>query len=334
MADLASEILEALTAVARNNVDPAIEITGLGRLSGGASQETWAFKTTVGDTTEELILRRSHDGGASHPAPMHITLETEAKIMALAADAGVLVPRVRYVLKPEDELGSGFIMDFIEGETIARKVLRDDAYADARPKLAYQCGQAAAKVHTIPIDKMPELDRMPAGPQLAQYKANYDSYDYPHPVFELAFRWLEDRLPDTHTHSVVHGDFRHGNVIIGTDGLRAVLDWELAHAGDPMEDLGWICVNSWRFGHIDNPVGGFGSREDLFAGYEAAGGVKVDPQRVKFWETFGSLRWGIMCMSMYNAFKNGPDPSVERATIGRRSSEAELDLMNLIAGSA
>ena len=101
----------------------------------------------------------------------------------------------------------------------------------------------------------------------------------------------------------MHGDFRHGNLIIGPDGIRAVLDWELAHIGDPMEDLGWICVNSWRFGEIDKPVGGFGTREELFAGYEAAG-RRVDPDRVKFWEVMGTLRWGVMCCGMMQRFRS------------------------------
>ena len=113
--------------------------------------------------------------------------------------------------------------------------------------------------------------------------------------------------------------------------MRGVLDWELAHLGDPLEDLGWLCVNSWRFGNIDLPVGGFGLREDLFAGYEAAGGRRVDPERVRFWEVVGSLKWGIMCMVMLSVFESGIDRSVERAAIGRRSSEAEIDLLALLA---
>ena len=128
----------------------------------------------------------------------------------------------------------------------------------------------------------------------------------------------------------MHGDFRHGNLIIGPDGVRAVLDWELAHTGDPMEDLGWICVNSWRFGEIDKPVGGFGTREELFAGYEAAG-RRVDPDRVKFWEVMGTLRWGVMCCGMMQRFRTGPEHSMERAMIGRRSSETEIDLLRLLA---
>ena len=150
-------------------------------------------------------------------------------------------------------------------------------------------------------------------------------------MFELALRWLRERDPGPSKEvTLVHGDFRHGNLIIGPDGVRAVLDWELAHFGDPMEDLGWICVNSWRFGEIDKPVGGFGSREDLFAGYEEAG-RKVDPDRVMFWEVMGTLRWGIMCCGMMQRFRTGPDHSMERAMIGRRSSETEIDLLRLLA---
>ena len=156
------------------------------------------------------------------------------------------------------------------------------------------------------------------------------------PVFELAFRWIQERLPaaESARETLVHGDFRHGNLMIGPDGVRGVLDWELAHRGDPLEDLGWVCVNSWRFGNIDLPVGGFGLREDLFAGYEAAGGERVDPERVRFWEVVGSLKWGIMCMVMLSVFERGIDRSVERAAIGRRSSEAEIDLLALLAGES
>ncbi len=72
--------------------------------------------------------------------------------------------------------------------------------------------------------------------------------------------------------------------------------------------LGWICVNSWRFGEIDKPVGGFGTREELFAGYEAAG-RRVDPHRVMFWEVMGTLRWGLMCCGMMQRFRRNPEHS-------------------------
>jgi aminoglycoside phosphotransferase (APT) family kinase protein len=131
----------------------------------------------------------------------------------------------------------------------------------------------------------------------------------------------------------VHGDFRNGNLMVGEDGLRAVLDWELAHWGDPMEDLGWLCVNSWRFGKLELPVGGFGTREQLFEGYAEGGGV-VDAARVHYWEVFGTLKWGVICQSMAHAYLTGAERNVERAAIGRRASEAEIDLLMLLAPPA
>ena len=182
-----------------------------------------------------------------------------------------------HVLTPQDELGTGFIMQRVEGETIARKILRDAQFAEARPILARQLGKVAAGIHSLPVSNLPKLRQMTSTEELADLDREYRSFDWPRPVFELALRWLRERDPGPSREvTLVHGDFRHGNLIIGPDGVRAVLDWELAHTGDPMEDLGWICVNSWRFGEIDKPVGGFGSREELFAGYEAAG-RRVDP---------------------------------------------------------
>jgi aminoglycoside phosphotransferase (APT) family kinase protein len=258
-------------------------------------------------------------------------LNAEATLMQLAYDAGVPSPRVLHVLQPEDELGTGFVMARVEGETIPRKILRDAEFAAARPKLARQLGGVLAGIHGLELAQLPELRGMTAAREIAELERDYRSFDWPRPVFELALRWLRDHDPGpSEQTTLVHGDFRHGNLIIGPDGVRAVLDWELAHTGDPMEDLGWICVNSWRFGQIDKPVGGFGTREELFAGYEAAGG-RADPARVKFWEVMGTLRWGVMCCGMMQRFRLGPEHSVERAMIGRRSSETEIDLLRLLA---
>jgi aminoglycoside phosphotransferase (APT) family kinase protein len=252
--------------------------------------------------------------------------------MRLAYDAGVPSPKVLHVLNAADELGSGFIMQRVAGETIPRKILRDDEFAAFRPKLARRCGEILAGIHGLAASGLPQLRRMDAATEVAELQQEIDNFGWPRPVFELALRWLRDNYPGPSARvTLVHGDFRHGNLMIGADGVRAVLDWELAHLGDPMEDLGWICVNSWRFGGIDKPVGGFGSYEELFAGYEAASGIKVDADRVKFWEVMGTLRWGVMCVGMMHRFRIGPDHSMERAMIGRRASETEIDLLRLLA---
>jgi aminoglycoside phosphotransferase (APT) family kinase protein len=308
----------------------ATGVTSAARLSGGASQETWSFDITHPDGNIGAILRRAPQGYGAAPARA-AGLNAEAALMRLAHAAGVPSPKVLHVLEPRDELGTGFIMQRVEGETIPRKILRDDKFAGARPKLARQCGGILSVLHGLPQPELPELRRMTAASEIAELERDYRSFNWPRPVFELALRWLREHDPGPSQEvTLVHGDFRHGNLIIGPDGVRAVLDWELAHTGDPMEDLGWICVNSWRFGEIDKPVGGFGTREELFAGYEAAG-RRVDASRVNFWEVMGTLRWGVMCCGMMQRFRIGPEHSIERAMIGRRSSETEIDLLRLLA---
>jgi len=324
-----NDLLTKLRIVVADTFSDSPEVVEFQRLSGGASQETWSFDAVGNGTVTPLILRRA--AGRRQGSSSGFGLDTEAALVQVAEKHSVPVPHVFRVLQTGDDMGMGFIMNRIEGETIARKILRDAEFDAVRPKLARQCGEIAAKVHAIPVEALPALPYLGAAEQLAQYRDMYDNYDYPHPVFEYAFRWLSERVPKDTDPRCVHGDFRNGNFIFTPDsGVVAALDWELAHTGDPMEDLGWMCVNSWRFGNIDQPVGGFGSYEQLFEGYESVSGTLVDRDRVKYWETFGSLKWGIMCMSMYFTFNTGMDRSIERAAIGRRSSEAEIDLMRLL----
>jgi aminoglycoside phosphotransferase (APT) family kinase protein len=309
----------------------ATGVTGLVRLSGGASQETWSFDIVRAGRNLGAILRRAPAGYGAAPARA-AGLNVEAGLMQRAYDAGVPSPRVLHVLESRDDLGTGFIMERVGGETIPRKILRDEKFAAIRPRLAHELGGILATIHGLTLAQLPELRRMTAAGEIAELERDYRGFDWPRPVFELALRWLRDHDPGPSENvTLVHGDFRHGNLIIGPEGVRAVLDWELAHVGDPMEDLGWICVNSWRFGEIDRPVGGFGSREELFAGYARAGGRPVDPVRVMFWEVMGTLRWGVMCCGMMQRFRIGPEHSIERAMIGRRSSETEIDLLRLLA---
>ena len=172
--------------------------------------------------------------------------------------------------------------------------------------LARQIGKVAAGIHGLDLAQLPKLRSMTATKEIAELEREYRSFDWPRPVFELALRWLRDHDPGPSGEvTLVHGDFRHGNLIIGPDGVRAVLDWELAHFGDPMEDLGWICVNSWRFGEIDKPVGGFGTREELFAGYEEAG-RRVDPDRVEVLGSDGHAALGRDVLRHDAAFSHRP----------------------------
>jgi aminoglycoside phosphotransferase (APT) family kinase protein len=236
------------------------------------------------------------------------------------------------LLGPDDGLGAGFVMARIDGETIPRRILRDDAYASARPQLAGQCGAIAARIHGIDPASLPDLAVLGAEQQLAQQRALLDDFGEPHPAFELGLRELEHRLPPPAAPRLVHGDFRLGNFIVGPEGIRSVLDWELAHLGDPVEDLGWLCVKSWRFGVTDRLVGGFGDLAALLGAYEAAGGAPVDEDTVRFWVLLGTIKWGVICIAQSFTHLTGLVRSVELATLGRRVAEMEWDVLELLDG--
>lgn len=320
---------ERLGATCARHLGGSATVEGLRRLSGGASRESWSFDAVVDDGSRHaLVLRR--DPGSSFGSSDR---STEYRLLEAAATAGVPVPTVRFLLDPVDELGDGFVMDRIEGETIPRRILRDDEYADARPMLAAQCGSIAAQIHAVDPSALPHLAVLGAQEQIDQHRALLDQLGEPHPAFELGLRWLEDHA-GIHTGSearLVHGDFRNGNFIVGPEGIRAVLDWELSHLGDPVEDLGWLCVKSWRFGHLDQPAGGFGSIEALLDAYAEAGGGKVDPEHLRYWEIFGTLKWGVICEMQCFSHVHGLVRSVELAALGRRIAETEWDLLELIA---
>lgn len=327
-----TDIEKALKEWAADQYGSRAAVEALRRLSGGASQETWAFDAGTEAAMEPLILRRAPGGAAAARASEAVSLATEAALLAATARAGVPVPGVLHVSPVGSDLGEAFIMNRVDGETIGRKILRDAEYAGARTKLTDQCGKALAHIHSVPLAGLPDLPRSMGMDQLAKYEVVYRDFDLPRPVFELAFAWLKANEPEAAGPVLVHGDFRLGNLIVDETGLAAVLDWELAHIGDPREDIAWLCVNSWRFGHSENRVGGFGQLEDLLEAYAGAGGARFRPADIDWWEILGSLKWGVMCMIMYSAYKTGADPSVERAAIGRRVSETEIDLINLFEG--
>lgn len=318
----------ALAAIAPRLASGGGTVVHLQRLSGGASHETWSFDLINADGAVPLILRRARPGVAQHESAVGI--EAEATIIQLVARCGVPVPTVRHVLEPHDGLGRGFVTSRIGGETIARRILRDEAFAAVRPTLPCALGRILAGIHAAPIAQLPTLRRVAAVETLDVLRRSLDGCTDAKPVFELALRWLGERAPECGPPTLVHGDFRNGNLIIGADGVRAVLDWELAHLGDPMEDLGWLCATPWRFGALDSPVGGLGQRADLFAGYSQAGGRPPDASHVRWWEVLASLRWGVLCSQMVETFRGGGDPTVERAMIARRASESEIDLLRLI----
>ncbi len=329
-----SDLAEGLGALVRRVLPGARGIEGLRRLSAGATLQTWAFDAVGTGEPQPLILRRSPGGLRGDQS---LPLADEAALLRAMAQASAalrpVLADVLHVLAPAEGLGDGFVMRRVAGETIPRKIQRDEPFASARERLVGQLGRTLGTIHRVATDALPPLPRRDLQQTLDKLEQRCATLQRPNPVFTYALRWLQQHRPDPAGEllTLVHGDYRLGNVIVTPDGLAAVLDWEIAHLGDPAEDMAWITLPPWRFGNIRQPVAGLGSREQLFEAYEAAAGWRVDAARVRWWQAAGSLRWGLGCAGMREWFDSGRDASVERAMIARRVSENEIDLLRLIA---
>ncbi len=313
--DLAVRLADRLSALAASPV----RVHGLARLSGGASRETWAFTAERADGSQrELILRSGAGTGG-------VALRVEGVAMAAAARAGVPVPQV---VDSGDDGGalphSYLIMDRVEGETIPRRLLRDEPFAAVRKGLVGELGAVLARLHAVPLDRLPGVE--PAGDPLTRLRTDYLGGGPPPPGLALGLRWLADNRAEPGPESLVHGDYRLGNLMVSPEGLTAVLDWELVHIGDPLEDLGWLCAKVWRFG---SPLaaGGVGTREQLLDAYAEVAGWRPTAAQLHWWELHATVRWGLMCRVMADRHLSGAEPSVELAAIGRRASEQEFDVL-------
>jgi aminoglycoside phosphotransferase (APT) family kinase protein len=320
-------------------VGSPVRVSAARQLTGGASRESWAIDAEVAEGPKvgrlALVLRRDM-GGTIHEEAL--SREQEFRMLVAAHQAGVLVPRPRWLCADPAILGTPFfLMDRLEGEGVGRRVVREPALTEARRLLPRQMGEQVARIHRIDartagLDFLPASDPgcSPAQTALRRAAHQLERFGEPHPVLELALRWLQSRAPGCEAPVVVHGDFRIGNLMVGPDGLLGVFDWEFAHLGDPAEDLAWPCVRSWRFGHDGQRLGGVGTREEFLEAYEKAGGRAVDPRAVDYWEFLGNFRWAVGCIAQAERHLSGQAPSIELASLGRRTAEMELELLNLL----
>ncbi len=324
-----------LEAALQNALAQPVAVVQLRRLTAGATKQTWLLEVTVQGTPERLVLQTlpatklQSSGGTTQRT---LSPQQDAQITQLARDHGVPAPQLVLRLDASQGLGHGQITRFVAGETLAPKILRDARYSIARERLTAQCAQALANIHRIPSNQASFLPGKDAHSQWLDNRAQVQASGIFYPALEWGLRWVEERLA-AHVNPVlvpVHGDFRLGNFIVNEEGLAAVIDWELAHLGDPMQDLAWLCLRTWRFGGAGE-VAGIGRREDLYAAYEGFGGVAVDPARVFFWEMACQVRWAVMCLGMGQGTP-GSDPqgvSLEHRLIGRRMVEPLWDMVQL-----
>lgn len=292
---------------------------GLERLSGGANMESWRF-VTGGET---CVLRRAPSLEMMAGRPMDHA--GEAALIRAARASGVMAPEVLVELTAEDGIGSGYVMRAISGSPDPNAFL-----AEADPAIAIRdIARELVATHRTDCTGLP-VPVMDTAEALNELRTRFLAYGGDRPILALALRWLEANIPPPVAPSLVHGDFRLGNLMFEHGRVTGVLDWELAHLGDWHEDLAFGCMTVWRFSRPDRPGYGLTTVEELAAAYEDAGGGKFDAARFRFWTIYRTFWWALGCLQMGGFWRAGHDRSVERVVVARRTAEQELDLLLLL----
>jgi aminoglycoside phosphotransferase (APT) family kinase protein len=318
-----SDITEALRAIMLRATGVDAPVGDLTRLSGGANMESSSFD----HGGQGYVLRRAPSAAFMEGRVFgHVV---EAALVRAARAGGVLAPEIIAELTDADGIGTGYIMRRVEAEVNPAKIL-----ADPPPTLLADIARELGCIHSIKPRQDIAISAMDTAAALAELKARFLTYGGDRPIIALALRWCEDHLPPPVEPCLVHGDFRMGNLMVDGAGLAAVLDWELAHWGDAHEDLAYGCMAVWRFGNFYCPAFGVGDLESYFALYEEESGTKVDRTRFRFWLVYRTMWWALGCLQMAEFWRSGADRNMERAVIGRRTSENELDLLLILEEDA
>lgn len=321
--EMSDEFVTDLLHFVRRLLGGRDEPENLHRLTGGANMESWSFDYGGNG----FVLRRSPS--AELMAGRAYGHDVEAAVVRAAFAAGVKAPEVVGEIEPRDNLGTGYLMRRVDAEVNPAKIL-----ANPPPALLTEFARELAAIHAVPLGKLPTLPETDAASLLDEMKERFFGFGGDRPVMALAFKWLENHLPTPSEPVLLHGDFRMGNIMADARGLTAVLDWELAHLGDSHQDLAFGCINSWRFGHIARPAFGVGKLEDYWIAYARESGTTVEPDRFRWWLVYSTLWWGVCCLQMADIWRSGLDSGLERAVIGRRASETEVDLLMLLEEDA
>jgi aminoglycoside phosphotransferase (APT) family kinase protein len=326
------ELSQRIAAHLERGTGGPVTVQDVRPLPGGACQDNFRVEATIGGAARVLALRSD----ARESLPGSLDRGAEAEVINAAVAAGVPTPAARWPATGLVRSGAhAYFMDWVEGVAIGRRVVSHPSLEHARQVLPRQLATALAAVHrvtpaTAPKLPLPDRDVDPVDSALANVRAMLDRLPEPHAALELAVLWLEENRPRLPRRTLVHGDFRTGNFMVTPEGLSAVLDWEFAHWGDPLEDVGWLCVRDWRFGNVDRPAGGLAKRREFYALYAEASGNDVDPAAVHFWEVMGNVRWGTGAVLQGQRYLSGGSRDLELLAIPRRACEMEFEALRLI----
>ena len=316
-----------------------VAVSNLHRIPGGASRETWSFDANWSEegkrVQEGLIIRRDPDASL-----LETDRDVEFRVMQ-AVYGKVPVPQTYWAEPDGANLDRPFfVMGRIDGcETSPSRVLMDPRYFASRERMAREFTEILARIHDFDWnaagldfgEKIPSVDNCGIT-EIERWEAvlDRDSLE-PQPVLRGALRWLRHHLPPPASRiALVHADYRTGNFLAAPDGeIKGILDWEMTHLGDPMEDVGWVCMRPWRW--LGNEqIGGLMERSEFYRMYEEASGLKVDEEAVRFWEVLGNVKFAAIFVTGARSFSEGRTRSPLMALLGRSIPRLELEIMDLM----
>lgn len=318
-ADIQHRLAAYITA--RSPQDGQARVEGLERIHGGASRETYRFRlirqTPQGETPpRRLILRRDP------PGKTLVASQREVEFAAYRAVHGTAVPVPEMLWLEEDPSHLDqpfFVAEEVAGFEVQGRLFSIAPFKDVRE----QIGRAKWTI----LGELARLDpkaRKLVGPmpdvapdqcwrrELDHWEAILDADEIaPQPICRAAIRHMRRNPPPPASRiALVHGDYRTGNFLFGADGgVHAILDWEMAHLGDPLEDLAWSLSRTWCFGRNDLR-GGLLPKAEAIAIWEQASGLKADPDALTWWELFSVVKGQAIWASSAKAWASGETPEL------------------------
>ncbi|MFN0029882.1 MAG: phosphotransferase family protein [Acidimicrobiales bacterium] len=307
-----------LAAFISGRVGAPVTVSELTRISSvGNAREPWSFSATwAGRTIRCVMLVKAAAG------QLETTLAPEFLTIAGLAGSGVPLAPALWMDESGDAIGSPFfVTEWVPGTADTRPLRRSEPAAALR-QVALDLAVAAAALHRVdptPFTHLPQtIPGTAATDQLAYWGDLFERQRMePHPALVLALRWLAERAPTAKRVSVVHGDLRFGNLLYDEGRLTALLDWEMTHLGDPIEDLGWVYRELWT-GRRALPF------EEFLAAYVAAGGGPVDPEHLRWYQVFNEVKHSVISLTGTRSF-------ADRATTSLRHADRAATIVPFVA---
>lgn len=306
----------------------------LNPLKGGAIQENWSLTVGIASgETRELVLRRD----ASARIRSSLSRADEFHVLQAMQSAGIVVPApLALCTDPAVLGGSFFVMQRVAGVADPRRLVRDDDLIPDRSTFGAALGAELARIHAIhPLQ--PGLAFLGSPPEdalrsrIEGFRAALDHLGTPQPAIEWVLRWLERNRHQPNPVTLVHGDYRIGNIMVCGGKIAAVLDWEFTTWSDPDEEIGWLCARCWRFGRPEREAGGVAARADFYRGYEAVSGRRIAATQIPYWEAMAAARWAIIALEQGARHLTEAEPGLEAALSGRMAPQLAQEAMAVIA---